>query len=106
MPCCGQRRTTLVNPPPAVARPSAPPPSAAPPAAPKPAVVHAPAAPVDPPMLPAGSSVTLRYLERSRILVRGPATGRQYEFSAADAVRPVAAADAETLLRTRFFRRA
>lgn len=105
MPCCGQRRTMFVSPPQAVARPSAPPPSAAPAAAPKPAVVPA-AASVHPPTLLAGASVKLRYLERSRILVRGPATGRQYEFSAADAVRPVAAADAEILLRTRFFRRA
>ena len=45
----------------------------------------------------------LRYLEKSPIRVRGPATGREYEFSAADPVRLVDARDAESLLRTRFF---
>jgi hypothetical protein len=54
--------------------------------------------------LPAGSySMRLRYLEKSPIRVRGPATGREYEFSAADPVRLVDARDAESLLRTRFF---
>jgi hypothetical protein len=48
--------------------------------------------------------VTLRYLERSRIVVRGLATGRYYEFSGIDAVKPVEARDAATLLRTQFFR--
>jgi hypothetical protein len=50
--------------------------------------------------------VTLRYLERSRILVRGPASGRQYEFSADRAVQHVDGRDAPALLETRFFRRA
>jgi hypothetical protein len=49
------------------------------------------------------ASVTLRYLERSPILVRGPATGRYYEFSGADAVKPIEPRDAAALLRTRFF---
>jgi len=53
---------------------------------------------------PAGwSSVGLRYLERSPIRVRGPATGRQYEFSAVNSVLLVDARDAESLLNTRFF---
>ena len=51
------------------------------------------------------SSVNLRYLENSPILVRGPATGRQYEFSGARPLQSVEARDAEALLRTRFFRR-
>src|SRR5215469_6489481 len=50
-----------------------------------------------------GSSVGLRYLEKSPIRVRGPATGRQYEFSAANPIRLIDARDAESLLRTRFF---
>ena len=55
---------------------------------------------------PAGwSSVGLRYLEKSPIRVRGPATGRKYEFSAVNSVRSVDARDAESLLRTRFFAR-
>ncbi len=50
-------------------------------------------------------SVRLRYLENSPILVRGPATGREYRFSRANPDQPVDARDAEALLRTRFFRR-
>jgi hypothetical protein len=52
---------------------------------------------------PGWSSVGLRYLERSPIRVRGPATGRQYEFSAVNSVQSVDARDAESLLNTRFF---
>jgi hypothetical protein len=48
--------------------------------------------------------VALRYLERSPILVWGPATGRQYAFSADSPVRPVDKRDAATLSRTRYFR--
>jgi len=51
--------------------------------------------------------VTLRYLGPKRVLVRGPATGRQYDFSAAAPTLPVDARDADSLLRTRqFVRRA
>ncbi len=49
--------------------------------------------------------VTLQYLENSPILVRGPVTGRLYEFSNAQPVQSVDLRDAETLLRTGFFRR-
>ena len=51
------------------------------------------------------SMVTLQYLENSPILVRGPVTGRLYEFSNAQPVQSVDLRDAETLLRTGFFRR-
>jgi hypothetical protein len=44
-------------------------------------------------------------LENSLIVVRGPATGRQYQFSGAHPDQSVDARDAEALLRTRFFRR-
>jgi hypothetical protein len=69
--------------------------------------VVTPASAATPPQPAAYSShgaVTLRYLERSRIVVRGPATGRYYEFSGIDAVKPVEARDAVALLRTQFFR--
>jgi hypothetical protein len=49
--------------------------------------------------------LSLRHLESSPILVRGPVTGRQCGFSAAQPVQPVDPRDAEALLRTRFFRR-
>lgn len=48
-------------------------------------------------------SVTLRYLENSPILVRGP-TGRQYTFSGANPNQTVDPRDAKALLQTRFFR--
>lgn len=52
------------------------------------------------------SAINLRYVERSPIQVRGPITGRTYEFSGSRPVQDVDARDAATLLRTRFFRRA
>ncbi len=45
----------------------------------------------------------LRYLARSPIVVRGPATGIEYRFSAAQPVRLVARADRDALLRTGHF---
>jgi hypothetical protein len=100
--CCGQKRATMTqeNVKQTTLRSNSfatPAPAAAPP------VNHlAQRASVDQP--PAGwSSVGLRYLERSPIRVRGPATGRQYEFSAANSVQSVDARDAESLLNTRFF---
>jgi len=102
MTCCGQGRTSLTR-----VSAAAPPP----PPAQRPALVPqvAPASAATPPQPAAYSShgtVTLRYLERSRIIVRGPATGRYYEFSGIDAVKPVEARDAAALLRTQFFRQA
>lgn len=51
------------------------------------------------------SAVRLRYSLNSPIRVRGPATGRQYEFSAAYPVRAVDPKDATRLLRMPFFLR-
>jgi hypothetical protein len=51
------------------------------------------------------AGVALEYTERARILVRGPATGRTYEFSAGQRAQTVDAADVPPLLRTGFFRR-
>ena len=48
-------------------------------------------------------AVAVRYVERSRLVVRGPASGRQYEFSAAKPTQMVALHDADALLRTRYF---
>jgi hypothetical protein len=55
---------------------------------------------------PGGRGVVLRYRERARVLVRGPVTGRPYEFSAEQPTQSVEARDAEALLRTRHFVRA
>lgn len=48
-------------------------------------------------------SVKLRYLENSPVRVRGPVTGRHYDFSASHPVQAVDPRDAAPLLRTRFF---
>ena len=58
--------------------------------------------------LPASAigTVRLRYLEQSPILVRGPVTGRYYEFSEAQPDQYIDSRDAPQLLRTSFFRRA
>ena len=50
------------------------------------------------------SVVALRYMQSSPIRVRGPITGRQYEFSATAPVQAVDPKDAPALLRTPFFR--
>ena len=55
--------------------------------------------------LSGASAVSLHYLERSPIRVKGNVTGRYYEFSHANPDQAVDARDAEALLRTRFFRR-
>ena len=47
--------------------------------------------------------VSLRYLARSAIVVRGPSTGIEYHFSAAQPVQRVARADREALLRSGHF---
>jgi hypothetical protein len=50
-------------------------------------------------------SVTLRYLEPSAIRVRGPITGRPYEFSMAQPVQAVDVRDAAVLVRNSAFQR-
>jgi hypothetical protein len=53
-----------------------------------------------------GRGVALRYRERSRILVRGPVTGRAYEFSPQQPTPFVDLRDADVLMRTGRFLRA
>ena len=100
--CCGQKRATLMqedlNRTPPRSNSIATPSPAAATSVPNPVQNVRPAQPPG-----GGSSVGLRYLEKSPIRVRGPATGRQYEFSAANPIRLIDARDAESLLRTRFF---
>jgi len=50
--------------------------------------------------------VLLTYRERARILVRGPVTGRAYEFSPQLPPPSVEPRDADVLLRSGRFRRA
>ena len=100
MGCCGQKREALRDS--ESSTPRTVPAPVTPPAHPSLGATITPVAwagPVD-------SPVAVRYLERSPVLVRGPATGRVYEFSSADAVQSVDGRDASALLRTRFFSRA
>lgn len=53
----------------------------------------------------ASLSVTLHYLQTSPIRVRGPVTGRPYDFSSAQPTQAVESRDAATLMRTGLFRR-
>lgn len=57
------------------------------------------------PLVRGHSGITLRYLERSPILVQGSVTGQHYRFSETQPIQVVDRRDAESLLRTRFFRR-
>jgi hypothetical protein len=52
------------------------------------------------------SSISVRYLERSPVRVRGLVSGMSYEFSGSRPVQSVDSRDASSLLNTRFFRRA
>jgi len=93
MGCCGQSRDAYRVAEPAPYQPPPLPPRAA---APRPAAGAS----------PAPGTVRLRFLQRARVRVRGPATGADYEFSGSEPVRVVNAADAEALLRTGHFGRA
>jgi hypothetical protein len=105
MGCCGQKRAALMSAPAAaVTRPSPTPPATnnRQPSIPGQQVAaHTQSAQP----LPANSSVALRYTETSPILVRGPASGRHYQFSGSNPVQAVDGRDVAALLRTAFFRR-
>jgi hypothetical protein len=124
--CCGQKRTQLRNSQTQWTTPSAPPYSSGnnqaqagrshPPTAPttQKTSPQQPANPqtrsIQPQVATATSthhhSISVRYLERSPIRVRGLVSGMSYEFSGSRPVQQVDARDASSLLNTRFFRRA
>jgi hypothetical protein len=102
MGCCGQKRTAL-KPAQTPARPTPPLGTVA---------VHTTGQPPPParvvaaqaPARAAHGEVWIRYSEQSPIRVRGTATGRVYEFSAAAPAQAVDRHDAATLLASGFFR--
>lgn len=96
MPCCGQKRALLRTPLAPTTTVMQPAPNSFPPA-------HTTQTP-PPSRGSSSSSVAVRYLETSPILVRGPVTGQAYEFSSTRPVQIVDSRDAAALLRTRFFR--
>jgi len=59
-----------------------------------------------PPAQLAARTVPLRCREPMRLLVRGPVTGRSYDFSPQQPTQMVETRDADLLLRTGRFRRA
>ena len=104
MGCCGQKRAALTSATAAaVTRPSQSQPAAIsqPPIAGQQVAVHTKSAQP----LPANTSVGLRYTQTSSILVRGPASGRQYRFSDSNPVQALDGRDVAALLRTAFFLR-
>jgi hypothetical protein len=50
------------------------------------------------------SRVALRYIDNSSVKVKGPATGREYDFSSTQPTQNVDPRDARLLVRSRFFR--
>jgi hypothetical protein len=93
MSCCGQKRSNFtVRPPVTRSAPSA--------------TVSTNRPPAPAPAPSAGGMVALRSVSASGMVVRGPATGRQYAFSAAAPVQMVESRDAAALLRTSWFRQA
>lgn len=89
MTCCGQNRATLKSshqaPGPGPERPS----------------THATTRPV---VAPADATL-VRYVNGGHVLVRGPRTGWQYEFTAKRPVQAVEPRDAESFLATSMFER-
>ena len=75
MSCCGQKRAALTSPAPAYTLPAS-----------------------------TSAAVSIRYLHDAPIMVRGPSTGRHYQFTAATPVQRVDATDAEPLVRSGYFR--
>ena len=110
MACCGQKREALIQSSNVSRFGSVP---TAPPQTPARFTSFADPSPAPPVMaarpvvgVPFGApfgAVSLRYLARSPIVVRGPVSGIEYRFSAAQPVQRVARADREALLRTGHF---
>jgi hypothetical protein len=103
MGCCGQKRAALTSAPPAAAvtrpSPNLPTATSQTPIAGR----HATARTQSAPPLSTHYSIVVRYTETSPILVRGPVSGRQYQFSGSKPVQAVDPRDAAALLRTGFF---
>ncbi|QNI32932.1 hypothetical protein H7849_02780 [Alloacidobacterium dinghuense] len=74
MACCGQQRAALTQNKPAIAQ------------------THT-----------AGSSVNVRFKQPSPVLVRGPITGRHYQFNGSVNTLSVDARDAAALIKTGYF---
>ncbi|HLH37482.1 MAG TPA: hypothetical protein VKX41_22665 [Alloacidobacterium sp.] len=53
-----------------------------------------------------GASVAIRFKQPSAIMVRGPVTGRHYQFNGSANSQHVDARDAAALIRTGYFQRA
>ncbi len=107
--CCGSKRRALINTPTPTRAPSTPPAQQS-----ASARAQFPGAPGQNPAPRTAffsgrrlsPSVILHYTETSAIRVRGPVTGRQYNFSGTPPAQAVDARDAAVLTRSGLFRRA
>jgi hypothetical protein len=54
----------------------------------------------------AGASVNIRFRQASSVMVRGPVTGRHYQFNGSVNVQRVDARDAAALVKTGYFQHA
>jgi hypothetical protein len=54
----------------------------------------------------AGTSVNVRFKQPSAVLVRGPVTGRHYQFNGTANTQRVDARDAAALIKTGYFQQA
>jgi hypothetical protein len=55
-------------------------------------------------MVPAGQTVRLEFTQPTSVFLRGPSTGRHYQFNLGAQVQPVDARDAAALLKSGYFR--
>lgn len=55
---------------------------------------------------PGSRAMPLRYVERQGVVVRGPASGVEYRFTAENPVQSVEVRDVDSLLRSGLFMRA
>jgi hypothetical protein len=53
-----------------------------------------------------GGSVNLRFTQSAAVLIRGPVTGRHYQFHGTKSTQRVHAKDAGALLKSGYFQRA
>jgi hypothetical protein len=52
----------------------------------------------------AGSAVRIEFTQQASVLIRGPATGRHYQFHAGAQTQPVDPRDAAVLVKSGYFR--
>lgn len=115
MGCCGQNRAALSHLPQATYLTTGPRPNPPGPSAFRAGLATSPTSPQNgaaerrgagSSARPASRAMLLRYVERKGVVVRGPASGVDYRFTAESPVQGVDVRDADSLLRSGLFMRA